>query len=182
MVWSIRAEYRARGPRQERAYDQIEMRLQFISRNVRSIERSNYQPRASRTWWRRVDGVRWTRYSPDDGEEETGKKRGTRPGSRLAWQEQTGSAYAAGDPGNSTIRLLVERVSRENWRERERWSGSGNRRMDHPGSKQASTKLLCTRAEEKKRGISQHELILSEVYPLVYLVSNDIISSRRLIG
>lgn len=119
MVWSIRAEYRARGPRQERAYDQIEMRLQFISRNVRSIERSNYQPRASRTWWRRVDGVRWTRYSPDDGEEETGKKRGTRPGSRLAWQEQTGSAYAAGDPGNSTIRLLVERVSRENWRERD---------------------------------------------------------------
>ena len=74
------------------------------------------------------------------------------------------------------------REFRERIGERERWSGSGNRRMDHPGSKQASTKLLCTRAEEKKRGISQHELILSEVYPLVYLVSNDIISSRRLIG
>lgn len=37
---------------------------------------------------------------------------------------------------------------------RERWSGSGNRRMDHPGSKQASSKLLCARAEEKKRGVS----------------------------
>lgn len=39
-------------------------------------------------------------------------------------------------------------------RERERWSGSGNRRMDHPGSKQASSKLLCARAGEKKRGVS----------------------------
>ena len=50
-----------RRPRRERrGDDQIEMRLQFISRNVRSIERSNYQWRASRTWRRRASGVRRT--------------------------------------------------------------------------------------------------------------------------
>lgn len=46
------------------------------------------------------------------------------------------------------------REFRQRERKRERWSGSGNRRMDHPGSKQASSKLLCARAEEKKRGVS----------------------------